>query len=465
MDEKTAPKNLSEFVGNKTVVASLRKWAIDVKNNIRHPRRFCFITGSVGTGKSVLAKLILQEQGFVIREFMSSNLRIKQKRYLLYQTFCFRDVLAIMNKNKNGKNKNFRKAIIIDDFENMCLATQEVFRKLKEFIKKKKSVGIPVIFIGNKYFKGKKPLMGASVYFRLFPRTIKDIHQIQKHLITVFLNENKGNAKLKEIQDSRKEQLKICRNSGGDVRKIIKYFELISSNNENNNGNVLDMVKCKRKGPLYSLNRIITFDNEMKIRMILDEISCEGSLPYGIHTSYINYVPWVMKKNNLSSQKKRCSQLWKNIAELFSVYGQLRDFEKKQQMWELTEIANVVSCWGVRVLIANEIKKKYPTIKNKPSYNGKSFWWVELEKNKRTGDEPIDVTICNKNLRGHLNSHILGNTSFKMIESGIGNSRAWRPKNIRNTIQLLKLKKQNCPEGNKNFNKVPDRLVKMVGFS
>ena len=66
--------------------------------------------------------------------------RIKQKRDLLYQTFCFRDVLSIINRKKF-----FRKAIIVYDFENMCLATQEVFRKLKEFIKDK----LPKVLYGG----------------------------------------------------------------------------------------------------------------------------------------------------------------------------------------------------------------------------------------------------------------------------------------------------------------------------
>lgn len=457
MEEKVAPKTINDFVGNRTAVASLIKWAEDVKKNIYYSRRMCFLTGSIGMGKSVLAKLILEEQGFIVREFLSSNLRIKQKRDLLYQTFCFRDVLAIINRKKV-----FRKAIIIDDFENMGLATQEIFHKLKDFIKKKKSIGIPVIFIGQKFFKGKRPLMGASIYVRLFPRTVKDIHKIQKQILDVFLTENKDNQKFIDIKNDEKQQLKLCRNAAGDVRRIIKYFELISSNDSQET--TLELVKTDRKGPLYSLDRIINYDNSSDINSILDEISCEGSLPYGIHTSYINYVPWIIKQHKLSSQKERCSHLWSEIAILFSTFGCLRDYEKKHQLWDLTDVANIIACWGMRVVIKQEIKRKYPAIKNKPLYNGKSFWWNELEKGKRTGDEPIDVTVCSKNLRGHLNKHILSNTSFKMIETGIGNSKAWRPKQIRNTIQLLKLKKEHNKKGD-GYDKISDRLTKIVGIS
>jgi hypothetical protein len=239
------------------------------------------------------------------------------------------------------------------------------------------------------------------------------------------------------------------------------------------------MQKNKRIGPLYSLNRIIRHDNNMNIKAILNELSNDSSLLYGIYTSYINYVPWVMKNNNLCFQKERCSKLWKNIAELFAIYSNIKDYEKNNQMWELTDIANIISCWGSRCLIKEEINTVYDInnkVKNKPTtklYNCKSCWWVELEKGKRTGDEPIDIPICNKMLRGHLNSHILSNTSFKMIESGIGNSISWKPKNIRGTLQILKLKKNNTPEQThtpketvfiKKFNKISDRLAKMVGI-
>ena len=454
MENEVAPKRLDDFIGNKPVVEALRKWITDVKNDPRFKRRICFLTGSVGTGKTVLAKLALQENGFDIREFSSSKLRVKQERDLLYQTFSFRDILELINKKTN-----FRKAIIIDDFENMCLASQEVFRTLKDYIKSKKSIGIPVIFIGNKYYKGKRPLMGKSVYFRLFPRTLNDVKQVLTQVMDKFIEYNNNEKNIIKIKEDKKHQLNICKNSGGDVRKIIKYFEFISSENETES--ILLMTKSTQKGPLYSLNRLIK--NKMSVSAILNEISCEGSLPYGLHNSYINYIPWIVKKNIIYSQKEYCSILCKDIAELFSIYGDLKDYEKKHQIWEFSAIANTIVCWGTRIYIQDKINKTQiaPFVKNKPSYNGKNFWWMDLEKGKRKGDEPIDSTILNKALRGHLNSHLLSNTSFKMIESGIGNKKAWSPKNIRGTIQILKLKK-NINSDNKS--KITERLTKIVGF-
>jgi hypothetical protein len=452
-----SPKSIDDFVGNSTIVEELKKWTSDVKKDPFYPKRICFITGSNSTGKSILSKLVLEKEGFTIREFSSSNLRIKQERELLYQALCFKDVLSM------GKN-NFRKAIIIDDFENMCLATTEVFKKVKDLVKNKKSIGIPILFIGNKYFKGKRPLIGTSVYFRLSPRTIKNMYTIIQHILKILKNKNI------HLEINKDDQLNICKKSGGDIRKIIYYFERISDTTMDNTekmNNQIDsqiiMEKHNITGPLYSLNRIIHHNNDITMKEILNELSIDSSLSYGIYHSYINYIPWIMKNNVF--QKERCFTLWKQISELFSIYSSLKDYEKSNQKWEYFEIANIISCWGFRCLIKNELntklKNELNTKLNKPSYKGKHFWWVELEKGKRTGDEPIDIPICNKLLRGHFNTNMLSNTTFKMIESGIGNNIAWSPKNIRGTLQILKLNINTNNIMNKNMF---ERLVKIVGI-
>ena len=59
MENEISPKTLDDFVGNKISVEGIKKWAEEVKLDPYHPKRICFITGSSGTGKSVLAKLFL----------------------------------------------------------------------------------------------------------------------------------------------------------------------------------------------------------------------------------------------------------------------------------------------------------------------------------------------------------------------------------------------------------------------
>ena len=406
------PKNTNEFIGNKDVVTSFKKWIKSIKDDKSFNRRVCFLTGSVGTGKSILAKIALEEEGFDVCNFLSTGLRMKNERELLYQTINFKNVLAIINKKKT-----FRKAVIVDDYENMGLATQEVFRKIKKNIKDKPS-GIPIVFIGNKYFKSKKPLMGISIYLRLEPRNNEDIQ-----LILNQITENNN------IIIDNKEKLELCKKSGGDIRKIIKYFEL----NFNKNINSKDMFSNKKKGPLFSLNRIL--NHNLSIDEILEEVACEKSLPLGMYTSYINYVPWFIKKNKLPNNSP---YLLKEIAKLFSIYGSLKDYERKHQYWSLNKISDLLSLFGPTTLLKyNSNKKEYPK-----TYNGKQFWWVELEKGKKKGDEPIDITIYSKTLRSHLNKSMLDKTPFKMIEKNICNPKAWRPKNIRHTLQIMNLKKE-----------------------
>jgi DNA polymerase III delta prime subunit len=350
--------DLSQFIGNEHVVEEVKRWLEQVIENPKHPRRICFLTGSVGTGKSTLVKLLLKEYNFTIREFLSSSLRIKQERNILYQTFIFRDVLALVH------NKKKRKAIIVDDFENMALATQEVFRTLKSYLKK--SVGIPVFFIGSKYFKSKKPLMGCSVYFRLKPRSLKDMKNILRQIAP------------RKI--SKEEEKMICKKAGGDPRNIINYFE----------NNILE--ENKRRGPTYSLHRIMTED--LGIEDIKNEILMESEmLILGLHHSYLQ-----VSKNNL-----------KNIAELFSVYSYIKDYERHENTWDLSDLANSIPTFGYRIF-----REKSPKMKE--------------------GDKPVEAPLCNKTLRGALNKQIINNYCFKM------DSTLWRPKNIRTIAQLVKIK-------------------------
>lgn len=398
-------KNTNEFIGNKKNIINFKKWIKDVSEN-KTKKKVCFLTGSVGTGKSLLAKIALEEKDFTIYNFLATELRIKSNRELLYQTLCFKNVLAILNKKKN-----FKKSVIIDEYENMGLAKQEVFRKIKKIIKNNKNITIPIIFIGNKYFKSKKPLMGISTYIRLTPRTNDNIKEILNQIIT------QNNIKI-----TQKNTSLLCKKSGGDIRKIIKYLEINSNINSEN------MFSNKRKGPLYSLNRI--FNDNLTINEVLEENACENTLPLGTYMSYINYIPYHTKTNI-------DSLLYKKISELFSIYGSLKDYERKYQYWEFNEIADVISLYGTKIILnTNYNEKKY-----KKSYKGKNFWWDELKKGKKKGDEPIDITIYSKTLRSHLNKSMICKLPFKMIEKNKCNPIAWKPNNIRYTLQIMNLKK------------------------
>lgn len=401
-------KNTKDFIGNIKTVEKFKKWIKDVSEN-KIKKKVCFLTGCIGVGKSLLAKISLEEEGFNIFNFLATELRIKSKRELLYQTIGFKNVLAIINKKKN-----FKKAIVIDNYENMALAKQEIFRKIKKILKNNKSINIPIIFIGNTYFKNKKPLMGISNYIRLEPRNIKDINLILEQIIT------KNNIKI-----TKKDKENLCKKSGGDIRKIIKYFEINSKINSEN------MFLNKKKGPLFSLNRI--FNEDLSVNDVLEENSCEKTLPLGAYMSYINYVPWITK-----NKKNIDPLLYKNISEIFSIYGSLKDYERKYQYWDFDDIATVISLYGTKVILNNipDSKKKY-----KKSYKGKQFWWEDLKKGKKKGDEPIDISIYSKHLRSHLNKSMICRFPYKMIEKRICNPISWKPKNIRHTLQIMNLKK------------------------
>lgn len=431
MDVEVSPKSIDEFIGHKNSVLSLKNWAKCIKKDIYYSKRICFLTGSVGSGKSVLAKLILKEGGFDSKEFISSNLRIKQERELLYQTFCYKNVIALLNKKQE-----YRKAIIIDDFENMSLASQEIFKNIKEFIKTKKSVGIPIIFIGNKFFKGKKPLQRESIFIRLFPRSLGDTQIILKQIINTFKNKYLENIIFKEYEKNNTKQMDLCKKVGSDVRKIIKYFEFISSSKKEENS--ISIIKTEKRGPLNSLYQILSYNHS--IDQIIDQVSIESNIPYGIHTSYIEYIIWFFTYKKYTCKNIRILYSLLEMSLHFSIFGRLLDYERKNQLWGFSDIANTIVCWGFKIIINQE--KSFEKDFHKISLPDKEHWWNKLEKGKLGGDEPFDIPIYNKNLRGYLYQSKLLHTSFKMIENNnVKNPSLLRPKNIQNTLQLINLKK------------------------
>ena len=178
MEELLRPTKVSEFIGNKDIVKKFDNWVKEVKKDIYYKKRICFLTGLNGIGKTSLVHIILKKYKFTIHEFQSSNLRIKSERKLYYQTLLFKDIISIL-KNK----KNFRKAIIIDNYESMNTAKQEIFRKTTKMIKDKKTVGIPIIFIGSTFYKKKRPIKLNSIYLRLSPLTFRNISFLYNKII------------------------------------------------------------------------------------------------------------------------------------------------------------------------------------------------------------------------------------------------------------------------------------------
>jgi nucleoside-triphosphatase THEP1 len=473
MDDLVAPKDISQFVGNRLGVCSLRKWLKGIVENPKTPKRVCFLTGPVGSGKSALARLVLKEFGFTIREFSSSDLRTKPARDMLIQTMGFRDVLALLGKfssisarkeekkeeksERKEPRKEFRKAVLVDDFENMGLATQEMYRNIRALFKSKKTVGVPVIFTGNRVFRGKKPLSGNSVFIHLKMRSVNENHTLVKHFLKMLLKKHPDSSALLKIQKSIKEQMSLAKGCGGDIRRVLKHLEYISGETKTGAGLSMEMEIHEARGPLHSLYRVINLSKERSIDEVYRDLTIEGmTVPFGIHWCYLNYVPWVVLRSRRPGSRKCCSELWRDISRNLADYGMILDAERASQFWGMREVGTLIAGWGSRTCLQKALKTDYP--KDEPGksvrFQGRDFWWLDVEKGKRQGDSAVQTPCMNKTLRGALHAHQLQNLSFQMLVQGTGNSRSWKPGTCRRTIELLRLRSPDF--------KGKERLVKLT---
>jgi hypothetical protein len=460
IEEHCAPQKLSEFVGNKLAVKQLTNWIREIIENPKYPRRVCFLTGATGAGKSTLAKLALKEAKYTVREFLASDMRIKNNREKLYQYMQFLDVLALFARGRTAYKKNpFKKAAIVECIENIGLCTQEIYRTIREMIKKKNTLGVPLIFTGTKPFRGKKPMSANAVFIHMRPRSTKDMMIVLQHCLNKLL-ELKDSPRLKKIKADKKTQLEIVRKAAGDSRRMIKFLEYAFSSK----GEKILLSQMEENfihGPMACLGRILRHDIEQPIETIARDAEMEGTMPFAVHGAYLEYVPWAVK-----GSPEKSSHVIRKISELLVDYNDLIDAERKSQFWGMNEIAKIITCFGPRTLINTELKTKRPKRKAGKNVLGwtKPFkrvpsgvsWWIELEKGRRRGDESVSVPCMNKTLRSALTNRQQASLAFQMVVQKHGDAKAWKPGTIHHTAQLLRL----C---DKSFSGI-DR-VKKVGLS
>lgn len=441
MDDIVRPKEVSDFIGNKVGINSLRKWLQNIKDDPRHSRRVCFLTGPIGMGKSCLAKLVLQECGFAIREFNATDLRKKSGRDLLQQTLGFRDVLALMEKFSKKETSDFRKAVLVDDFENMDQATAEVYRLIKRMIKEKKTKGVPIIFTGKKSFRGKKPLSGNSVFISLKQRSLKEIELVIHQFLDKLIEET-GSKRLKAIK--KNDITRLSKDCGGDVRRILRYFEtLIDVKDESK----FVMEVHETRGPLISLYRIMDITKERSLEQILNDLTIEGmTVPFGVHWSYIDYASWYLK------DQKKLSHFCVQMSRALADYGRLLDVERTTQFWNLRDIGLIQVGLGFRQYLRQAISKKSEN--SEKQKNKQDCWWLDLEKGKRPADSNVQTPCMNKTFRAPLNTRNFQLQSFQMITKKVGPVRAWLPATNRRTVELLALRSVDFPG--------KERLVKLI---
>ncbi len=381
------PTTIENYIGQEDAKKEFSVWIENVSNN---KKKICFLTGLNGVGKSTFVKLMLKKYNYNIQEICSSSLRLKSGRDTLFKSFKFKNVLFLLDKKK------CKKAIVIDNFENIDISSKDIYRELKSIINSKKSIKIPIIFIGEKLFKKVRPLMGNSIYIRLKPLSIKTLTLIVKQIY------NNNNLDKKEIK-------KIAKDSGGNLHNIYKFFEKKEEN----------IIENKQIGPRYSLYRILV-DN-LSIDDINEEIAVQTNLlPYSLHYTLFDYIPYYAEKNDILN-------IFSNIWKLYATYSYIDNYQRYNNTWELTDIINTITCWGFNVIL-----KEYKERQNRR--NNKKYWWVDIEKN---GDSSLEYGVYLKKNRSLLEKSSLTKTYIKKIRDTSIKTKSFSL--LKNKLELEKM--------------------------
>ena len=421
MEKHVRPTNINEYIGNVTQVSSFCTWIENIIENPHYKKRICFLTGTISTGKSILVNLLLKKYNYTITSFSSTNLRIQKYRNNLYQAVRFCDVLSMFQKKKS-----FRKAIIIDDFENMNIATQEIYKTLKKYIIEKKTKGIPIIFIGNTSFTTRRPLGLYSKYIRLKPRNKKETIEIIQHIVSIYKEHNKSI----KISKSKSFYTLLYNNSKGDVRKVIAYLDFLIKGTT-----YIKIEESISQKPIELLYTIINIKTPITLSKIIDIVSTDMSILYGIHELYIDYFSYYLKKYTTYNYTNNYYFLLSTYSEYISKYQILTSHYKEYYTNECIDISIILLCYSLRVLLHNI---QNIGDKTKLPYKAKNTWWVSIEKHI---DTSIKTSLYSKFHRSLLYKNTIYNKGYKMIEKNIGNPIIWRPSNVHYSNELIELYK------------------------
>ena len=413
--KKVKPKYLDDLIFYKDQLRESEKWIHEYKQKINTNKKVLLLIGDSGSGKTLIANLLMQKFNYQIIELNGSHLRTQKKLGdFLHKALGFKNVIDLFYEEQKPIG------LIMDEIETLCqnndkgglsefiqiLKDNQKYEKNLEKKKKQKIDMNTFIFIKNPIIctyinnndKKVNELKNFSHTIYLKNIQLKDYEMFVQSLVEdedIKLNSGKK-IEIKII----KHLFKKCRN---DIRKFILALENIHlfSQSKNNKKNLkLDdykKIECindtnKNDVQLEEATQLI-MHKKMKYNQ-LDLIYCMEPfvLPY---TLYQNIIPFLdattmNTKNKILTYSKYMNSLshfdvinsfiyenndWYNIDNYLSYYGvQIPNYEIHKQKFnikldnqiEFTNIHNKASQMLVNKKLISQAKqslnKKYTNI-------------------------------------------------------------------------------------------------------
>lgn len=142
---KYKPKNLNEIIGNLEQINNLKKWLLNFSKN-KNNENSIIISGTLGLGKTLTTKLILEENNYIVRIINPNEI----KDHRIYDDFndYYNFINSIYSKINLNNSDSKKIALIFDETENITLTSERKYI-MDIFKQNNKIKAFPLFFISN----------------------------------------------------------------------------------------------------------------------------------------------------------------------------------------------------------------------------------------------------------------------------------------------------------------------------
>ena len=332
--EKYRPKNLSDILLSSNDLKVAKEWITNFKNKKEKTPNCLFLYGEPGTGKTSLAKVLLEENGYDTCEFNASELRNGKQ---------IRDSIEEINGNMNVLNMMFSKkkpmAIIMDEIDGMNSSDKGGLTELmsimfKNKTKKNKHIpnGSPFICISNSLDKKLKMLRDKSVSIKVLPPNKILLKKLSERILK---NEN--------IDIDYIELNKVISHCQNDYRRLVNILEFLFYNVKTNQEieNVWENIdkllknfeKKSEKNNGYESVSMFLNNSNLELDTYYTEYYNNPSL---INLLLFENVPNTIIKNRKGNKDDKI----KTLSEIFKKFSDTDKYETAfytMQKWDLQD--------------------------------------------------------------------------------------------------------------------------------
>ncbi len=348
--EKYRPKKLSEYLGHRGQVDTIKRWIRSFKNEIPSTKRFLLLYGPPGVGKTTIAHIILKEYKFEVVEFNSSDLRNKEVIKRRIGTIGKRSITQILYAPKDI-NKVPKVGVIMDEIDGISSGDRGSInelikimcpnRKRGNYKIKERKLTFPIIFTCNKVNDKKlAPIRKEALEVKMDYPSDKILMSYAKRILE---NEN-------IIIDSETLDM-IVKESNNDFRKLVNslyYLNLLKKNiTRDDVNNNIDFGE--RNNGLYK-NIEKMFNNDKSLSEIIKFSEKDPKVISQMF--YRNYMKIIYKRKGEKNNKHLNIGL---ISDYVSIGDILHKYIYMYQYWELTNEMLSLQCASPCLLANNNL--------------------------------------------------------------------------------------------------------------